>query len=66
MWKSLYSANTYLPIADEAFTPDLPGKLLAQGRSNKDFNVMVAHNSDEGLVFTSPQVDSSDIYDAFL
>ncbi|KAF8856046.1 alpha/beta-hydrolase, partial [Acephala macrosclerotiorum] len=66
IWNSLSGTNTHGPVVDGVFVLDLLGKLLAQGRFHKDLKLMVGHNSDEGLVFTPPQVDLSDIYDTFL
>lgn len=66
VWDSPYGTNTFGPVVDGRFTPDVPRKLLAEGRFHKTINVMVAHNSDEGLVFTTPQINSSARYADFL
>lgn len=49
-----YGAFTFGPTVDGAYVPDLPGRRLAEGKFNKDLNIMVGHNADEGLLFTSP------------
>ncbi|KAF7191691.1 Carboxylesterase patB [Pseudocercospora fuligena] len=51
---SAYGQFTYGPVVDGIFAPQLPGQLLAKGQFAKDVNVMVGHNADEGLLFTSP------------
>lgn len=52
--QSAYGLFTYGPVVDGLFTPALPGKLLLQGSYDKDLKIMVGHNADEGLLFTSP------------
>ena len=42
------------PAVDGTFSPDLPGKLLLSGNYDKSLRVLVGHNADEGLYFTSP------------
>lgn len=51
---SSYGAFTYGPAVDDGFVPDLPGRLLAQGKFAKNLTVMVGHNKNEGLDFTNP------------
>ncbi|KAI9794073.1 MAG: hypothetical protein M1816_006698 [Peltula sp. TS41687] len=72
--KNLTDANTLLvglapygqtgvgPVVDGTFVPDLPGKLLLEGKFAKDVKVMVGHNANEGLVFASPYVRTQDDY----
>ena len=48
----------YGPTVDGNFVPQQPGQLLAQGRFDKDVNVMVGHNANEGVIFTSPAIQS--------
>ncbi|KAJ5606617.1 hypothetical protein N7510_009398 [Penicillium lagena] len=52
--KSYYGSYTYGPVVDGTFVPALPGQLLLEGNFDHNLNVMVGHNADEGLVFTSP------------
>lgn len=52
--KSEYGSFIYGPVVDGSFVPALPGKLLAEGNFDRNLNIMVGHNADEGLVFTSP------------
>lgn len=63
---SSYGAFTYGPVVDGLFAPALPGKLLLQGSYDKNVNVMVGHNADEGLLFTSPFVTNNTGYDSYL
>ncbi|KAA6409016.1 MAG: carboxylesterase family [Lasallia pustulata] len=63
---SSYGDYTYGPVVDGLFAPALPGKLLLQGSYDKDVNIMVGHNADEGLVFTSPFITNNTEYDSYL
>jgi carboxylesterase type B len=51
---SNYGTFTYGPAVDDTFVPDLPGKLLLEGRFYHNIEVMNGHNADEGLEFTPP------------
>jgi acetylcholinesterase len=48
----------YGPTVDGNFVPQQPGQLLAQGRFDKDVNVMVGHNANEGPSFTAPFIQT--------
>ena len=63
---SSYGQFTYGPVVDGIFAPALPGRLLLQGNFDKHVKVMVGHNSDEGLDFSSPAVNSTATFDANL
>ena len=63
---SAYGQFTYGPVVDGLFTPALPGRLLLQGSFDKHVKVMVGHNSDEGLDFESPAVNSTAAFDAYV
>ncbi|KAF4637403.1 hypothetical protein G7Y89_g693 [Cudoniella acicularis] len=52
--RSYYSQFTYGPSVDGIFVPKLPGVLMLEGKFDKNVRAMVAHNSDEGIIFTSP------------
>ncbi|KUJ06338.1 alpha/beta-hydrolase [Mollisia scopiformis] len=45
---------TFNPVVDGSFAPDLPGKLLLSGGYDHNLTLLVGHNDDEGLEFTSP------------
>ncbi|KAI5357599.1 putative carboxylesterase, type B, carboxylesterase type B, carboxylesterase type B, active [Septoria linicola] len=51
---SPYGLFTYGPAVDGSFVPNLPGRLLAKGQFHKDVNLIVGHNANEGIGFTSP------------
>jgi carboxylesterase type B len=44
------------PAVDGSFAPALPGELLAHGQYDKSLKLLIGHNVDEGLYFTSPFV----------
>lgn len=52
--KSEWGQFTYGPVVDGSFVPALPGQLLLSGDFDHNLNIMVGHNANEGLVFTSP------------
>lgn len=52
--KSQWGQFTYGPVVDGSFVPALPGQLLLRGDFDPNLNIMVGHNADEGLAFTSP------------
>ncbi|KAI9822473.1 MAG: hypothetical protein M1827_000192 [Pycnora praestabilis] len=64
--QSTYGSFTYGPVVDGSFSPAPPGKLLLQGAYDTTLNVMVGHNEDEGLLFTSPYVTTDSDYAAAL
>ena len=44
------------PSVDGSFAPKLPGELLLHGQYDKSLKLVIGHNVDEGLFFTSPFV----------
>ncbi|KAI9734692.1 MAG: hypothetical protein M1834_002294 [Cirrosporium novae-zelandiae] len=64
--RSSYGSNTYGPVVDGIIAPALPGQLLANGSFDKSINIMVAHNLDEGLIFTCPMINNSEAYTEYL
>ncbi len=48
------------------FIPDYPGELLSAGVVDKQVKVIVAHNLDEGLLFTDPRVSDDAGFRAYL
>ena len=54
------------PAVDGDFVPLLPGELLAQGRYDKNLKLLVGHNLNEGLLFTSPFITNQSTYAASL
>lgn len=57
--KSSYGTFTYGPVVDGTFVPELPGKLLLEGRFDRNLRIMVGHNANEGLLFTPPSSNNS-------
>ncbi|CZS91749.1 probable cholinesterase [Rhynchosporium agropyri] len=55
---SPYGTFSFGPTVDGTFVPKLPGVLLSEGKFDSSVNVMVSHNSNEGLTFTSPFLQS--------
>lgn len=64
--KSGYGTSTYGPVVDGDFTPDLPSRLMLKGEFDHSVKVMVGHNTNEGLVFTSPTALSETGYSSFI
>ena len=61
-----YGSSTFGPVVDGLFTPALPGRLLLQGSFDKNVNVMVGHNADEGLIYTDPSVQNDTAFRDFI
>ncbi|KAH8799840.1 acetylcholinesterase precursor [Xylogone sp. PMI_703] len=51
-----YGSFTFNPVVDGSFAPALPGDLLMRGAFDQSLKVLIGHNTDEGLLFTSPYV----------
>jgi carboxylesterase type B len=65
--ESIYGNSIFGPVVDGVFVPDLPGKLLLEGKFHHSIsNVMVAYNSNEGLVFTSPFLSNNSDFVAYV
>ena len=57
---STYGGFTFGPVVDPspgAYVPDFPSRLLSQGKFH-NISVTVGHNTDEGLLFTPPYVQT--------
>ncbi|RFU25191.1 hypothetical protein B7463_g11146, partial [Scytalidium lignicola] len=63
---ALYGTFTFGPVVDGLFVPALPGLLLSRGQFDKRVHVMVGHNLNEGLLFTSPFINNQSAYETFL
>ncbi|RDW80786.1 hypothetical protein BP5796_05484 [Coleophoma crateriformis] len=63
---SYWGAFTWGPAIDGTFIPDLPGVLLANGKSDQSVQVIAAHNSDEAHLFASPLVTSQDEFTTYI
>ncbi|KAA8566567.1 hypothetical protein EYC84_009115 [Monilinia fructicola] len=49
-----YGTFTFGPTVDGTFVPELPAKLLLDGKFDTNVKVMTTHNSNEGAFFASP------------
>ncbi|KAL9582931.1 MAG: hypothetical protein Q9203_005285 [Teloschistes exilis] len=63
---SPYGLFSYGPVVDGLFVPALPGKLLLQGSFDHSLKLMLGHNADEGLTFTTPFVTNDTAHDEFV
>lgn len=63
---SSYGGFTYGPVVDGNFVPDLPGQLLARGQYDTSLRLMLGHNADEGLLFTSPFIANNSDFRALV
>ncbi|KAI9694223.1 MAG: hypothetical protein M1820_009122 [Bogoriella megaspora] len=53
-----YGQFTYGPVVDGDFAPALPGQLLQRGQFDHSLRILSAHNTNEGLLFSSPFVQN--------
>ncbi|KAI1630366.1 Alpha/Beta hydrolase protein [Exophiala viscosa] len=61
--QSSYGTYTFGPVVDGTFVPDMPGKLVSQGRFAKSLNaIMMGTNFNEGVLFNSPFLTSDAEY----
>lgn len=60
-----YGSFTYGPVVDGNFAPALPGLLLQRGQYDTSLRVMVGHNADEGLLFTSPFINDTASFEKY-
>ncbi|KAF2717637.1 carboxylesterase family protein-like protein [Polychaeton citri CBS 116435] len=64
--RSPYGQFTYGPTVDGDFAPQTASELLLHGLFDKNIRVMVGHNADEGLLFTSPFIQNNSAFDSFI
>ena len=57
--RSDYGTFFFGPMVDADFTPSLPGVLLARGEYDNNVEVLLGHNTNEGLLFTSSATNQS-------
>ena len=57
--RSDYGTFFFGPMVDADFTPSLPGVLLARGEYDNNVEVLLGHNTNEGLFFTSSATNQS-------
>lgn len=51
---SPYGRFTFGPVVDGSFVPAMPGNLLSRGAYDRSVKLLVGHNADEGILFTTP------------
>jgi cholinesterase len=54
-----YGKFLFGPVVDDHFVPALPSTLLSEGKFAKDLKVMIAYNTNDGYIFSSPFLRSS-------
>ncbi|KAK1750997.1 Alpha/Beta hydrolase protein [Echria macrotheca] len=60
------ASTVFAPNVDGLFVPNYPYKLLAAGKVDRNVDVIVAHNLDEGLLFADSRVSNDTGFRAFL
>lgn len=63
---SSYGLFTFGPVVDGLFAPAVPGKLLLQGSYDHNLKLMLGHNADEGLSFSSPYITNKSTFDEYV
>ncbi|KAK3342036.1 Alpha/Beta hydrolase protein, partial [Lasiosphaeria hispida] len=61
-----FASTVFGPNIDGLMVPDHPGKLLTAGKVDKRVKVIVAHNLDEGLLFTDPRIPDDAGFKSYL
>ncbi|CAK7201818.1 hypothetical protein SEUCBS139899_004533 [Sporothrix eucalyptigena] len=61
-----FASTVFGPSVDGTYITNYPGNLLTQGKVDHVIQVIVAHNLDEGLLFTDPGVTNDTSFEAFL
>ncbi|PBP15781.1 acetylcholinesterase precursor [Diplocarpon rosae] len=60
--EAAYGDFVFNPAVDGDFSPELPGKALLAGTYDTSLRLLIGHNLDEGLFFTSPFVFSPETF----
>ncbi|KAL8720942.1 MAG: hypothetical protein Q9225_002269 [Loekoesia sp. 1 TL-2023] len=55
-----FGTFTFGVVPDNDYVPDLPSRLLRQGKFDRTLSVMIGHNQDEGSMFIQNTVVTSD------
>jgi cholinesterase len=63
---SPYGEFTFGPAVDGLLVPDLPRNLLLEGKFDHNVKAMVAYNSSEGILFSSPLFQNSTDFDDYV
>ncbi|PVH77508.1 alpha/beta-hydrolase [Cadophora sp. DSE1049] len=63
---AFYGTFSFGPKPDGTFVPDLPGKLLLEGKYKKNLKIIAAHNADEAGRYTPPTATNSDDFTTYM
>ncbi|KAI5853187.1 carboxylesterase family protein-like protein [Morchella snyderi] len=63
---SPHGTFTFGPAVDRKYIPDLPGRMLRDGKFSKDLEVLVGGVGMEGAAFADKSVDSDEKLEAYL
>ncbi|KAF8847237.1 alpha/beta-hydrolase [Acephala macrosclerotiorum] len=63
---ALYASFGFCTNIDNNYLPSAPTLLLSQGKFHKNISIMVTRNSNEGIIFTDPTVQSQSAFIANL
>lgn len=63
---SSYGMFTFGPAVDGKFVPALPGLLLLYEQFDHNVKLMIGHNSNESILFTSPLVTNETAFDTYI
>ncbi|RDW61637.1 hypothetical protein BP5796_11529 [Coleophoma crateriformis] len=63
---AFYGSFNFGPSPDGTFVPDLPGKLLLEGKFDHNLTIIAAHNSNEAGRYTPPTATNSDNFTTFM
>jgi acetylcholinesterase len=61
-----YGQFVYGPVVDGYYVTSLPGRLLRDGHWDHDVEIMVGYNSNEGLLFTPPYIQSDAMFEQYI
>jgi cholinesterase len=64
--EAFYGTFTFGPMPDGDLIPDLPGKLLLEGKFDKSLTILAAHNSNEAGHYTPPTATTSDDFSTYM
>ncbi|PKS08063.1 hypothetical protein jhhlp_006675 [Lomentospora prolificans] len=60
-----FADTVFSPNVDGTFIPDLPARLLYEGRLDRSVELIVSHNTAEGVLFSDPRVQDDEGFKAF-
>lgn len=61
-WTSPYGYFNFGPTVDDRYVPDLPGRLLKDGRFHSHIPLFLGHEKLDGLLFTPPWIRSNKVF----